>query len=124
MPFVLHDWGSILGLDYAMRRSENVRGIAFTEALIPSLFPIKNYEVMGPGRDLFRRFRDPEQGKALIIDENLFVEVMLPRVLIRKLSEAEPHAYSGPFLDPASRYPIHVWPNELSIGGTPQRTPK
>jgi uncharacterized protein (DUF1330 family) len=37
------------------------------------------------------------------------------------MSDAEKDAYRAPFEDPASRFPIYVWPNELPIAGKPAR---
>lgn len=122
---VIHDWGSILGFDYARRNSDNVRGIAFMEALIPPAFPFESLEAMGPMGDLFRQFRDPVLGKVLLIDQNMFIEeLLLKGALTRELSDAEKDAYREPFLDPSSRKPILVWPNELPIAGEPARNVK
>lgn len=119
---VIHDWGSMLGFDYARRNEGNVKGIAFMEAIIPPTFPAESLEAMGPMGELFRQFRDPVAGKVLNIDQNMFIEeLLLKGALTRQLSDAEKDAYREPFLDPASRLPIFVWPNELPIGGEPAR---
>ena len=34
VTFVIHDWGSALGFDWANRRREAVKGIAFMEAIV------------------------------------------------------------------------------------------
>ena len=39
ITFVIHDWGSALGLDYTSRHEENVIGVAFMEALVPPSIP-------------------------------------------------------------------------------------
>ena len=120
LTLVVHDWGSLLGLAYAERHTDNVRGVAFMEAIIPPVFPLKNYAAMGPENGpLFKTYRETEEGRKMIIDDNYFVEVMIPRALTRTLSEREMNAYRAPFLDPASRFPIYIWPKELPIEGTP-----
>lgn len=119
---VIHDWGSMLGFDYARRHENNVKGIAFMEAIIPPAFPAASLEAMGPMGDLFRQFRDPVAGKVLNIDQNMFIEeLLLKGALTRELTEVEKDAYREPFLKPESRFPIFVWPNELPIGGEPAR---
>ena len=35
---VVHDWGSVIGLDYARQHEANVRGVVFMEAIIPPGF--------------------------------------------------------------------------------------
>jgi haloalkane dehalogenase len=53
------------------------------------------------------------------LDENYFVEVVLPRSIIRELSEEEMDAYREPFRDRESRLPTLIWPRELPIEGEP-----
>jgi haloalkane dehalogenase len=122
VTLVLHDWGSVLGLEYARRHPGNVRGVVFMEAIVPPLFPARDYAALDPGGELFRRFRSAGEGRHLLIDQNYFIEqIVANATLTRKLSQAELDAYRAPFLDPASRVPIYVFPNELPIGGVPAR---
>lgn len=122
VTLVVHDWGSVLGLEYARRHTGNVCGVAFMEAIVPPLFPARDYAALDPGGDLFRRFRTASEGRHLLIDQNYFIEqIVANATLTRKLSQAELDAYRAPFLDPASRVPIYVFPNELPIGGVPAR---
>ncbi len=37
ITFVIHDWGSALGFHYASRHEENVKGLAFMEAIVRPL---------------------------------------------------------------------------------------
>jgi haloalkane dehalogenase len=119
---VIHDWGSMLGLDYARRNSDNVKGVVFMEAIVPPAFPMESVAGMGSAGELFAAFRKPETGKPLLIDQNIFVEQIVGNAAVtRAMSEAEMAVYRAPFLDPATRFPIYVWPNELPIGGEPAR---
>jgi haloalkane dehalogenase len=119
---VVHDWGSALGLYYAARHADNVKGVVFMEAITPPAFPMENLDGFGPAADLFRRFRDPVEGKKALIDENLFIELLIVNATItRQMTEEEIDVYRAPFLEPESRYPIYMWPNELPVGGTPAR---
>ena len=119
---VIHDWGSVLGLQYAMENSRNVKGIVFMEAIIPPTFPMASLEDFGNAGDLFRQFRQEESGKQLLIEQNMFMEgILLQGTLTRAMSEAEKAVYRKPFLDKSKRFPIYMWPNELPIGGVPAR---
>lgn len=119
ITLVVHDWGSVMGLNYARLHEENVSGVVFMEAIIPPRFPIAEAGGMG---ELFSRFRDEEEGRELLIGQNLFIEqILLGGTRTRELSEAEKAAYREPFTDPDTRYPIYMWPNELPIGGEPRR---
>ncbi|MFE3450397.1 haloalkane dehalogenase [Nonomuraea sp. NPDC059194] len=116
VTLVLHDWGSALGFHWAERHRERVRAIAYMEAIVqPRL-----WSDFPPGRDaLFRTMRGPE-GERLILQENFFVETVLPKSILRPLSEAEMDAYRAPFPTPESRVPTLVFPRELPIDGTPE----
>jgi haloalkane dehalogenase len=62
--------------------------------------------------------RSPE-GERLVLDENMFVEVVLPRGILRKLSDEEMEAYRAPYHDRERRLPTLIWPRELPIDGIP-----
>lgn len=70
-------------------------------------------------RELFRRFRTPGEGEKLILEDNAFVERVLPGSVVRKLTEEEMDAYRRPFPTPRSRRPVWRLPNELPIAGEP-----
>lgn len=122
LVLVVHDWGSVLGLEYARRFPDRVRAVVMMEALIPPAFPMDDLSGMGAGADLFRRFRDPHEGPRLLQEENVFIEQIVANATVtRSLSRAELDAYRAPFPTPESRFPIYVWPNELPIAGQPAR---
>jgi haloalkane dehalogenase len=117
LTLVVHDWGSALGFAYAARHPDNIRAIAFMEAMIrPFTTPEDVSPVFAP---LLIQFRDPMLGRRLLIEQNLFVEQLLPAAVLRPLTEEELAAYREPFLEPASREPVWRWPNEIPIGGEP-----
>jgi haloalkane dehalogenase len=112
---VLHDWGSALGLDWARRHEKRVRGLALMEFMLP----IPTWlDVTPAGAETFRAFRS-DLGRKLLVDENRFIEQILPAGVMRKLTDEEMAAYREPFLDPASREPVYRFPNELPIAGAP-----
>ena len=45
---------------------------------------------------MFRAFRSAE-GEHLILDDNAFIEVVMPKSILRSLSDAEMDAYREPF---------------------------
>ena len=75
-----------------------------------------------PARIIFGNFRDEERGHELLVEENYFVEKLLPMMSGRTLSEAEMNVYRAPYLDPAHRKPVRVWPQEIPFDGMPERT--
>ncbi len=117
VTLVIHDWGSALGFQYAMRNEGNIKGLAFMEAII---LPIPGYEAMPEQvRKMMQAFRSKDTGWELIVNQNMFIEKLMPSMVMRKLSEAEMNHYRAPFISTASRKPIWRWPNELPIGGQP-----
>ncbi len=70
-------------------------------------------------RALFRDFRTPGIGEKLIMDDNVFIEQVLPNMVVRKLSKEEMDAYRAPFPTPKDRKPVWRWPDELPINGHP-----
>jgi haloalkane dehalogenase len=116
---VLHDWGSALGLDWARRHAEQVRGLALMEFLSP----MPTWLDLGPQPyAVMKGFRDPENGRRLIIEGNAFIERALPAGVVRPLAAEEMEEYRRPFLDPKDREPVYRFPNELPIAGTPADT--
>nr|BAF80345.1 haloalkane dehalogenase [Sphingobium sp. SS04-5] len=113
---VVHDWGSALGFDWARRHRERVQGIAYMEALA---MPIEWADFPEQDRDLFQAFRS-QAGEELVLQDNVFVEQVLPGLILRPLSEAEMAAYREPFLAAGeARRPTLSWPRQIPIAGTP-----
>ncbi len=117
VTLVIHDWGSGLGFHYARGHENNVKGIAFMEAI---LMPIPSWDLFPEKvRGAFKAFRTADVGWDMIINENRFIEQVLPGSIVRKLSETEMNHYREPFKNPSSRKPVWRWPNELPIEGSP-----
>ena len=116
VTFVVHDWGSALGFDWANRHREAVKGVAYMEALVCPLTWKQWPRAVTP---VFQAFRSP-QGEEMILQHNIFVEQVLPSSIMRKLGHAEKNAYGRPFLAAGEdRRPTLTWPREIPIGGKP-----
>ncbi len=115
VTLVIHDWGSVLGFDYAMEHDDNVVGIAFMESIIPPAFP--RAEPMGGPLGRYRS----DAGEDLILEQNQFVEQILPGSVIRGLTDEEMAYYRAPYATPESRLPTLQWPRELPAAGEPAR---
>jgi haloalkane dehalogenase len=114
--FVLHDWGSALGFDWAQRHRQAVRGLAYMEAIVR---PLTWDEWPEPAREIFQAFRSPS-GESLVLERNLFVERVLPGSVLRGLTEAEMSVYRRPYLEPGeSRRPTLTWPRQIPLDGEP-----
>lgn len=110
------DWGSAYEFHYAMRHEDNIKALAFMEAIImPLTWDMWRIETRG----LFQCFRTPDVGWDMIVNKNVFIENVLPLHVERKLTEEEKNHYREPFKDPARRKGSWAMPNDLPIDGEP-----
>ncbi|HEX2340931.1 MAG TPA: haloalkane dehalogenase [Vicinamibacterales bacterium] len=112
---VVHDWGSALGFYRAFRHRNQVQAIVYMEAIVQP----RRWDDFPNGRDAMFRALRSEQGEHMVLDENFFIEVVLPKSILRTLTDEEMAAYRAPFRDREARLPTLVWPRELPIDGTP-----
>ncbi len=115
VTFVIHDWGSALGFDWANRHRDRVAGVAYMEAVVSNIL-WENFDE--GGRRVFQGFRS-SAGEEMVIEKNIFVERVLPSAVLRDLTEEEMTEYRRPFLDPQHRRPTLTWPREIPIEGEP-----
>jgi haloalkane dehalogenase len=113
---VLHDWGSALGFDWANQHRDRVAGIAYMEAVT---MPIDWSDFPGPMRSDFQGFRSPE-GESMVLEQNMFVEAVLPASVKRLLTNEEMSHYRDPFRNAGEdRRPTLSWPRNIPIEGEP-----
>ena len=113
---VAQDWGTALAFHLAARRPEFVRALAFMEFIRP----MQTWDDFHAAAvETFKKFRTPGVGERMILDENAFVEGVLPGATVRKLTEDEMGVYRAPFPTPDSRRPTWRFPNDLPIAGEP-----
>ncbi|MBS0582065.1 MAG: haloalkane dehalogenase [Proteobacteria bacterium] len=115
---VAQDWGTAFAFHLAARRPQWVRGLAFMEFIRP-MPTWEDFHQSPAARETFRKFRTPGIGESLILDNNVFVERVLPGSVERGLTEAEHAVYRAPFATRQSRLPTWRLPNELPIAGEP-----
>src|SRR5437899_3895180 len=116
VTFVVHDWGSALGFDWANRHRDALLGIAYMEAIVrPRLWD--DWEE--PARSIFRTLRSGA-GEQMVLDQNFFVEQVLPNGMLRTLTEEEMDRYRRPFTQPGeARQPTLSWPRQIPVDGEP-----
>jgi len=119
ITLVIHDWGSYFGFHYAMRHPDNVKGIAFMESM---LLPIPSYDAFDPDtKQFFITLRSSQEAaEDMMVNQNLFIEGVLPGLIKRKLTEDEWNAYREPFANPEDRKMLTKFPQNLVIGGEPK----
>ena len=116
ITFVIHDWGSALGFNWAYDNKNSVRGICYMEAIVKT---ISWDDWPEDGKSIFQGFRS-EAGEDLILKKNLFIEGVLPGAIIRNLSDKEMDVYRKPFLKEIERRPTLDWPRQIPIDNKPE----
>lgn len=116
VTFVVHDWGSGLGFDWANRNRSRVNGIAYMEAIVQ---PVSWSDWPEDARPIFKAMRG-DAGEKIVLEKNTFVEKILPASVLRDLTDAEMDEYRRPYLEAGeSRRPTLTWPRQIPIDGPP-----
>jgi haloalkane dehalogenase len=111
---VVHDWGSALGFFRATRFPDQIAGIAYMEAVVKP----GRWSDFGAAASMFQALRSPA-GEQMVLDDNFFVEKVLPLGVLRTLSDAEMDNYRAPYRERESRWPTLIWPRQIPIDGEP-----
>lgn len=118
---VIHDWGSALGFDWANRHREAMRGIAYMEGIV---MPVTWADWPKAATAVFQGFRSPA-GEQMVLEQNVFIEQVLPTSILRPLAAEEMAVYRRPFAEPGEgRRPTLTWPRQIPIEGEPQDVAK
>jgi len=111
---VMHGWGSIVGMQYAMANPDNIAGVVFSEAHIR---PLESWEMLAlPIQELASLLEDPKKAYQAIVKDNYFMDVLLPHCVMRELSDAEKATYTKPFARPGDRLLLWQYVQELPLG--------
>jgi haloalkane dehalogenase len=103
ITLVLHDWGSGMGFNYANLHRENIKAIAFMEAMYdaPTMFDMPLSVKIG-----LKVLRNPVLGKFMAMNMNMFIKKMLPDMIVRELTKEELAFYAEPYKTKKSRFPF------------------
>jgi len=118
VTLVLHDWGSGMGFHYANLNRDNIKAIAFMEAMYdaPTLF-----DMPASIKIALKMIRAPFLGWLMVNVANMFINKMLQDMILRKLSNAEMNYYAEPYPTIKSRKPLLAWPKAVPFnGGNPK----
>jgi haloalkane dehalogenase len=115
--FVTHDWGVVIGLHLAARYPDRVRAIVLMEGHIHPIVRWDDFDA--DSQTMFKNLRTPARGETMVIEDNFFIETILPAGTRRPLSDAEMDAYRAPYRHKDARTPMLRWANEIPIEGQP-----
>ncbi len=111
VTMMVQDWGGPIGFATATRHPDR-----FARFVVGNTWAWPKSDF---GTQVFSRFLGGPVGGYMILRRNVFVERIIPGgVKLKKLSDEVMDAYRGPFPDPESRRPVHVFPREI-LGSRP-----
>jgi haloalkane dehalogenase len=120
VTLVLHDWGSGVGFNWANQNQEKVKAIAFMEAIVTT-FP--SWNEFNPGLHGPIGMLRSSEGDKLVLEDNFFIETLLPATVMRPLTDKEHAEYRRPFLKSGEdRRATLAGPRQLPIAGEPADT--
>jgi haloalkane dehalogenase len=110
-----HDWGGPLAFEWGRRHPDAVAGIAYLETIVMPF----TWDGFGEVAELFRAWRSPA-GEQLVLQDNQFVEGLVPSAIMRTLDDDEWAEYLRPWRNPGEdRRPTLTWPRQIPIDGEP-----
>lgn len=129
ITLVVHDWGSMLGFDYAASHPDRIKAIAFMEAGV-RVGPVEapygapkaklsgaGLTSMGSFARTIQQIKTPGVGEKMILEENFFLEKLVLPGFDDLLTEDEKNAYREPFADGKNRRPMLQFPRDVPIDG-------
>lgn len=125
----IHDWGLFIGLDFASQYPERIEGIitlfgepvddeakAVLEALSYPELIVGDRAYLDRMKEVYtliEKAGDPSLGHALVVEDHVFIERILPITMRFPLSENEHDAYREPWENGRSRKPLLEFPREV-----------
>lgn len=110
VTLVLHGWGSVIGLHYAMRHEKNCKGLVLYEAF---LRPFNDEDLSLPFQEQVYTLTQQENIYDLIVNGPYYVDKILPQEMLRSLTDIELKHYREPFLKQGSGKVLSQYLKEL-----------
>ncbi len=117
VTFVMHDWGGPLGMSWAHRHADRIKGLAYSEVLVCNHESYSDYpDAVG---NMLKLLRTPE-GEKLVLEDNFFVEKVFTAGVIREIDAETMNEVRRPYAEPGeSRRATLTWPRQIPIEGEP-----
>lgn len=117
ITLVMHGFGSIIGLDYAMRHPDKVKAIAFYESYVG---PLTWNRLSLPIQHLHKLFHNRKLSQRLIMEDNDLINKIFNSLSLRKLTAKELSYYRAPFIKPKDRRPLWQYISDSPMGHPPK----
>ena len=96
VTLVMHSWGGVLGMDWANRHRDAVKGVCFMES---SLTHFPDWQAVPEHLRAGFQAMKTEMGEKLILEANMMIERGIQSGCERQLSTEELDEYRRPFVD-------------------------
>lgn len=116
VTLVIQDWGAALGFNWANHHRDRVRGICYGEAMVQ---PRRFDDLPEAVRATFRKFREADFFRQCV-DQDFFVEKMLPNGVLRGLDPQAHQEYRTRHKSPDGALPSMIWPLEIPFDREPK----
>ena len=114
---VIHDWGSVMGFQYARENANKIKSITFMEAIV---MPLTWDQWPENARNIFQLMRS-DAGEEIVLEKNVFVERILLNDSANGFTDEEKAEYIRPFKNAGEdRRPTLTWPRQIPVDGSPQ----
>lgn len=104
ITLVVHGLGSLIGLHYALKHKDNIKGIAFYESYMHPVNDVNKFSL--PAQHLLAMMQNDEACYKAIVENNYFFKKLLPHGTLRDLSKEELKYYMEPFKKEEHRKPL------------------
>lgn len=111
ITLVMHGWGSVIGLHYAMRHEKNCAGLVMYEAFLRA---VDNQEVSLPFEEQLSALTEQEGEPDLVRSGISFVDKIIPQAIMQPLPTEVMNCYRQPFTEKGSAQPISEYIKEVS----------
>ena len=118
LTFVMHDWGGPLGLTWAQRYPQAIKGLAHCETVVCDHASYDDYpNAVGA---MLKRLRGPD-GEHLVLEENFFVENIFTAGVMRDIDAETMAEIRRPYTEAGeARRATLTWPRQIPIAGDPK----
>tara|TARA_Y100001968_G_C19374215_1_gene726715 strand:- start:505 stop:1368 length:864 start_codon:yes stop_codon:yes gene_type:complete len=114
---VIHDWGSVMGFQFAREYPDRIKSITYMEAIV---MPLSWEQWPDAATKIFGLFRS-EAGEELVLEKNFFVERILLADSATGYTDEEKEEYIRPFKNVGEdRRPTLTWPRQIPLDGEPK----
>lgn len=113
ITLVVHGWGSVIGLAYAMQNPEKIKGLVLIESHLR--LPTQREMLSLPVQEVVN-FLHQKNAEQVILNSNYYVEKVLQSGVMRRLEAEELAHYLIPYEKDGTRQPIWQYLQELPTG--------